>query len=144
MRRRAAAGTGKRGRRSKFTDDEVKVFRKRVESGKVTVSGLAKRLKVSVPTAYKLLEAGGMEGEVKRQRRHSLRDCSQGEEQQKAFEASAFGPTGGARVPRRTPLNPQPGRRSVCERKEAQIVQIDADPAGKRVPASALPSSWRS
>jgi hypothetical protein len=27
----------KRGRRSKFTDDEVKVFRKRVESGKVTV-----------------------------------------------------------------------------------------------------------
>jgi len=41
VRRHAAAGTGERGRRSKFTDDEVKVFRKRVESGKVTVSGLA-------------------------------------------------------------------------------------------------------
>jgi DNA invertase Pin-like site-specific DNA recombinase len=59
VRRRAAAGTGKRGRRSKFTDDEVKVFRKRVESGKVTVSGLAKKLKVSVPTAYNYLRRAG-------------------------------------------------------------------------------------
>lgn len=32
-----------RTHRSKFTDDEVKVFRKRVESGKVTVSRLGTR-----------------------------------------------------------------------------------------------------
>lgn len=55
----AAAGTGKRGRRSKFTDDEVKVFRKRVESGRVTVTGLAKKLKVSVPIAYNYLRRAG-------------------------------------------------------------------------------------
>jgi hypothetical protein len=66
-----------------------------------------------------------MEGEVKRQRRHSLRDCSQGEEQQKAFEARAFVRHGDG------PSQPRP-------REGARIVRIGADPRWEASPGLCL------
>jgi DNA invertase Pin-like site-specific DNA recombinase len=58
---RAVRGTKKRGRAFKFTDDQAAEVRKQVEGGK-SAAGLAKELKVSLPTMYNTLKRAGWTG----------------------------------------------------------------------------------
>jgi DNA invertase Pin-like site-specific DNA recombinase len=56
-----ASGPKKRGRAFKFSNEQAADLRKQVEGGKSAL-GLAKELKISLPTMYSTLKRGGWKG----------------------------------------------------------------------------------
>jgi DNA invertase Pin-like site-specific DNA recombinase len=60
-RRGTSAGSKKRGRAFKFSNEQAGEFRKQVEDGKSALA-LAKELKISLPTMYNTLKRAGWKG----------------------------------------------------------------------------------